>query len=69
MGKVVYERKGSETSLYTTAVTYPNGAVARCTVYPKAPESVVYNDEPEKLKGYERERIDIPLSRVVRVER
>ena len=70
MATVIYERRGDETKLYATAVTYPaDSGVARCTVYPDAEEWMVRNEEMDSLINYESELVDIPLSRVVRVER
>lgn len=70
MATVVYERQGSETKLFATAVTYPaDSGVARCTVYPDAEEWMVREEEMDKLVRYRSKEIDIPLSRVVRVER
>ena len=70
MVTIVYERRGSETKMYATAVTYPSGdSVARCTVYPTAPDSAVRIEDRDELNGHEPKNVDIPLSRVVRVER
>ena len=70
MATVIYERRGSETKIYATAVTYPSeDSVARCTVYPSAPESAVREERMDDLVSYRSKNVDIPLSRVVRVER
>ena len=70
MVTIVYERRGSETKMYATAVTYPEGdSVARCTTYPTAPDSAVRIGNRDELAGHEPKNVDIPLSRVVRVER
>ena len=69
MATVIYERRGSETKLYATAVTYPGSGIARCTVYPNAEDLMVRDKHMEELQSYESKLIDIPLSRVVRVER
>ena len=67
MAKVIYERRGEEVTLHATAVTYGNG-VATCSTYPEAPHSMVKNKH-EDLYRYEEQIIDIPLSRIVRIER
>ena len=70
MVTIVYERRGSETKMYATAVTYPSGdSVARCTTYPSAPDRAVRTGDMDLLTGHEPKNVDIPLSRVVRVER
>ena len=70
MATIVYERRGEETKLYASAVTYPeNSGIARCTVYPAANDYDVKQENMDALRPYSSELIEIPLSRVVRVER
>lgn len=64
MGTLIFERRGKETKMYATAVTYSNG-VATVSTYPNAPEADVRNNRYDKLRGYEEHLIEIPLSRVV----
>jgi len=67
MAKVIYERRGEEVTMYATAVTYGDG-VAICSTYPEAPRSMV-KDNHEDLYKYGEQIIDIPLNRIVRIER
>ena len=70
MATVVYERRDEETKLYAAAVTYPaDSGVARCTVYSEAEDWMVKTEDMEALRSYQSSLVDIPLSRVVRVER
>lgn len=68
MAKVIYERRGEEASLYATAVTYRDNVV-RCTTYPSASPWAIRDERMEELEKYGSKEVDIPLSRVVKIER
>lgn len=68
MATVIYERRGNETKMYATAVAYEDG-VAQLTTYPSAPDKNVRNETMGLLQSYQSKRVDIPLHRIVRVER